>query len=150
MLALSLKAKCRFKIVNFSRFAANAHRNSYTHYFLIFFQNICLGHLQHYLYRASVFFTLLSASWSNIRINQHVHHRTKWTLVQAFNIQKCKFASSIIFIEIVFVFLLSILAIIHGRPLHLTESCLQYWNNMTFRAFGIIFSKLNKSELSFL
>ena len=36
MLALSLKAKCRFQIVNFSRFAANAHRHSYTHCYLIF------------------------------------------------------------------------------------------------------------------
>ena len=30
VLTLSLKGKCRFKIVDFSRFAANAHRNLYT------------------------------------------------------------------------------------------------------------------------
>ena len=89
------KGNVNLKSLIFLRFAANAHRNSYTHCFLIFIQNICRGLLQYCLYKASVLFTVIFASWSNDSLHITCSFRTKCTLVQPLNLQKCKFASSI-------------------------------------------------------
>ena len=103
MLALALKGKCKSNTVDFSRFAAIPHRNSYTHYYLRFFKNIYRGLLQYCLYKASVSFTIVFASWSNYSLQVTCTFRTKCTLVQAFNIQKCKFASSIVCLDLCYV-----------------------------------------------
>jgi len=97
-IALSLKGKCKFKIVDFSRFAAIAHRNSNTHCYLMFIQIICRCLLQHCLYKASVsllYYLLVDQTSLNTKSVHHAHFRTKCTLVRAFNKQKCKFVSSI-------------------------------------------------------
>jgi len=48
------KGNVNLKWLIFSRFARTAHRNSHTHCFQTFIQNICRGLLQYCLYKASV------------------------------------------------------------------------------------------------